>query len=38
MRGREPRFVPCTPLGCMQLLQRTGWDVRGKSAVVVGDR
>jgi 5,10-methylene-tetrahydrofolate dehydrogenase/methenyl tetrahydrofolate cyclohydrolase len=37
MRGRSTRFVPCTPLGCMQLLQRSGIDVRGKSVVVVGD-
>ncbi len=22
MKGREPLFVPCTPLGCMVLLER----------------
>eukprot|EP00983_Pelagomonas_calceolata_P120352 1160698-Pelagomonas_calceolata.AAC.7 len=38
MRGRTPYLVPCTPLGCMQLLKRSGISVRGKSAVVVGDR
>ena len=27
---------PCTPLGCMKLLHSTGFDVRGKHAVVVG--
>jgi Tetrahydrofolate dehydrogenase/cyclohydrolase, catalytic domain/Tetrahydrofolate dehydrogenase/cyclohydrolase, NAD(P)-binding domain len=24
MRGREPRYVSCTPKGCMELLKRTG--------------
>ena len=37
MRGRHARFVPCTPLGCMELLERCGVAVAGKSAVVVGD-
>ncbi|KAF5838022.1 tetrahydrofolate dehydrogenase/cyclohydrolase [Dunaliella salina] len=37
MRGRTPYLVPCTPLGCMQLLKRSGISVRGRSAVVVGD-
>jgi methylenetetrahydrofolate dehydrogenase (NADP+)/methenyltetrahydrofolate cyclohydrolase len=31
-----PGFVPCTPLGIMTLLARTGVDVAGKEAVVVG--
>ena len=35
MRGSEPAFVPCTALGCMQLLMRSGVDVRGKSAVIL---
>jgi hypothetical protein len=37
MRGRSPRFVPCTPLGCMELLERAGVQVRGPalSAAVV---
>jgi hypothetical protein len=38
MRGRTPYLVPCTPLGCMELLKRSQISVRGKSAVVVGDR
>jgi methylenetetrahydrofolate dehydrogenase (NADP+)/methenyltetrahydrofolate cyclohydrolase len=29
-------FVPCTPLGCIRLLQEAGIDTAGKSAVVVG--
>lgn len=37
MRGRVARLVPCTPLGIMELLQRSGIEVQGRSAVVVGD-
>lgn len=29
-------FVPCTPAGCMELLRRTGIELRGAEAVVVG--
>ena len=29
-------FVPCTPAGCMRLLQAAGVETRGKEAVVVG--
>ena len=35
-RGREPLFVPCTPRGCIELLERSGIDIAGKEAVVVG--
>ncbi|MFB3897242.1 MAG: bifunctional methylenetetrahydrofolate dehydrogenase/methenyltetrahydrofolate cyclohydrolase FolD [bacterium] len=31
-----PTFVPCTPEGIMVLLQRTGVDLKGKRAVVIG--
>jgi len=31
-----PGFRPCTPYGCMKLLQSTGVDLRGKHAVVIG--
>lgn len=31
-----PGFVPCTPLGVMELLRRSGVDLKGKRAVVVG--
>jgi methylenetetrahydrofolate dehydrogenase (NADP+)/methenyltetrahydrofolate cyclohydrolase len=34
-QGR-PRFVPCTPLGILELLHRSGITVRGRRAVVVG--
>uniref|UniRef100_A0A0C9QL14 TSA: Wollemia nobilis Ref_Wollemi_Transcript_29060_1230 transcribed RNA sequence n=1 Tax=Wollemia nobilis TaxID=56998 RepID=A0A0C9QL14_9CONI len=36
MKGREPLFVPCTPKGCIELLQRRGISISGKKAVVVG--
>ncbi len=32
----EDGFVPCTPLGCMELLHRMGIDPQGKHAVVIG--
>jgi methylenetetrahydrofolate dehydrogenase (NADP+) / methenyltetrahydrofolate cyclohydrolase len=31
-----PGFRPCTPHGCMKLLESTGVDVRAKHAVVIG--
>jgi 5,10-methylene-tetrahydrofolate dehydrogenase/methenyl tetrahydrofolate cyclohydrolase len=36
MRGREPTFVSCTPKGCIELLKRSGVEIAGKTAVVVG--
>lgn len=36
MRGREPLFVPCTPKGCIELLHRSGVEIKGKRAVVIG--
>lgn len=32
----EPRFVPCTPLGVMKILEALHADLTGKQAVVVG--
>ncbi|KAI7690531.1 hypothetical protein SSS_00074, partial [Sarcoptes scabiei] len=32
----EDCFVPCTPYGCMKLIEKTGIDLKGKRAVVVG--
>jgi methylenetetrahydrofolate dehydrogenase (NADP+)/methenyltetrahydrofolate cyclohydrolase len=32
----SPMFVPCTPRGIMELIARTGIDLKGKEAVVVG--
>ncbi len=37
MRGRAARFIPCTALGVIELLQRSGVAMRGKSVVVMGD-
>ncbi|MEW6372711.1 MAG: bifunctional methylenetetrahydrofolate dehydrogenase/methenyltetrahydrofolate cyclohydrolase FolD [Pseudomonadota bacterium] len=31
-----PGFRPCTPYGCMKLIESTGFDLRGKHAVVIG--
>ena len=36
LKGWEPSFVACTPRGCMELLRRSGIDVEGKKAVVLG--
>jgi methylenetetrahydrofolate dehydrogenase (NADP+)/methenyltetrahydrofolate cyclohydrolase len=35
MAGLEG-FRPCTPYGCMKLIETTGVDLRGKHAVVIG--
>ena len=32
----EPCFAPCTPAGCLRMIQSTGIDITGKRAVVVG--
>jgi methylenetetrahydrofolate dehydrogenase (NADP+)/methenyltetrahydrofolate cyclohydrolase len=34
--GTGPLFVPCTPLGCMHMIDSTGVDPKGLNAVVVG--
>ncbi|KAL2943372.1 Bifunctional protein FolD 1 mitochondrial [Bienertia sinuspersici] len=36
MEGREPLFIPCTPKGCLELLLRSGVEIMGKRAVVIG--
>jgi methylenetetrahydrofolate dehydrogenase (NADP+)/methenyltetrahydrofolate cyclohydrolase len=36
MKGREPDFVPCTPAGVIELLDRTGTKIAGADAVVLG--
>lgn len=36
MTGERGGFVPCTPKGCMKLLQSTGLELAGKEAVIVG--
>lgn len=35
-KGREPVFVPCTPAGCMYLLENAGVQIAGANAVVLG--
>jgi methylenetetrahydrofolate dehydrogenase (NADP+)/methenyltetrahydrofolate cyclohydrolase len=35
-KGREPLFVPCTPFGCIHLLERSGVQIEGANAVVLG--
>lgn len=36
MKGREPLFVPCTPAGCIVLLEEVGATFKGAHAVVLG--
>ena len=36
MKGRDPLFIPCTPKGCMVLLERAGAQLEGERAVVLG--
>ena len=36
MKGRDPLFVPCTPAGCIQLLDRSGVEIEGAEAVILG--
>ncbi len=35
-KGREPLFVPCTPYGCIFLLEQAGVKIEGANAVVLG--
>jgi len=35
-KGREPLFVPCTPYGCIYLLEQVGCQIEGATAVVLG--
>lgn len=32
----QPGFWPCTPYGCMKMLESIGYDLRGKHAVIIG--
>jgi len=36
MKRRDPLFVPCTPRGCIELLDRMHIPIEGKQAVVLG--
>ena len=35
-KGREPLFVPCTPYGCINLIEQMGIKIEGANAVVLG--
>ncbi len=35
-KGRKPFFYPCTPMGCIELLKRSGVPMASKRAVVLG--
>ena len=35
-KGRNPLFVPCTPYGCIYLLEQAGVKIEGANAVVLG--
>ena len=35
-KGREPLFVPCTPNGCIYLLDKMGIQIEGANAVMLG--
>ncbi|NJH96441.1 bifunctional methylenetetrahydrofolate dehydrogenase/methenyltetrahydrofolate cyclohydrolase, partial [Salmonella enterica subsp. enterica serovar Anatum] len=32
----QPGFWPCTPYGCMKMLESIGYELKGKHAVVIG--
>ena len=34
--NKQPTFIPCTPKGCIELLKRSGIDIEGKHAVILG--
>lgn len=36
MKRRDPMFVPCTPAGCIYMLEKTLLTLRGLNAVVLG--
>ena len=35
-RGCKPHFVPCTPWGCIHLLEKSGIPIAGQRAVILG--
>ena len=36
MEKRSPLFIPCTPKGCLRLLEEYNTEFKGKNAVVIG--
>lgn len=37
MKKRQRGLIPCTALGCMELLDRSGINLEGKEVVLMGD-
>ena len=35
-KGRQPLFIPCTPYGCIYLLEQSGVKIEGANAIVLG--
>ena len=35
-KGRQPLFIPCTPYGCIYLLEQAGVKIEGANTVVLG--
>ena len=35
-RDNEPCYLPCTPAGCIRMIESTGTEIAGKNAVVIG--
>ena len=36
MQIGEPCYLPCTPAGCIRMIESTGTEISGKNAVVIG--
>lgn len=36
LKGRDPYFIPCTPLGILAMLQEAGIPIAGRRAVILG--
>ena len=36
MQIGEPCYLPCTPAGCIRMIESTGTEIAGKNAVVIG--
>lgn len=36
LQAGEPCFQPCTPAGCIRMIESTGTNIEGKNAVVIG--
>ena len=36
LKGREPRYIACTPYGCLKLIQSVKPDISGLKACIIG--